>query len=96
MVVYSFYLFTRSSHCICYREWRRNKYTRDAPGDQKNMFGMLFALRNFCSTLTPKAPPPRVLTPGVGLATSPTPPAGAAAGAAAGGDGEGATKVAAP
>lgn len=53
MVVYCFYLFDRSGTCLCYREWNRPRRMLDSAGDQANMFGMLFALRQFCMKLSP-------------------------------------------
>lgn len=53
MTVYSFYLFDRVGTCLCYHEWKRPKAVQDASDDQKNMFGMLFALRNFSMKLSP-------------------------------------------
>lgn len=53
MTVYCFYLFDRSGTCLCYREWKRTVKVHDASDDQKNMFGMLFALRNFSMKLSP-------------------------------------------
>ena len=54
MPVHSFYLFDRSGTCLCYREWGRSVKAQDAGDDQKNMFGMLFALRNFSMKLSPQ------------------------------------------
>ena len=51
MTVYSFYLFNRDGTCLCYREWQRPKKVLDNFHDQKNMFGMLFALRGFAMKL---------------------------------------------
>ena len=53
MTVYCFYLFDRTGTCLCYREWKRPRPVQDAGDDQKNMFGMLFALRNFSIKLSP-------------------------------------------
>lgn len=62
MTVYSFYLFDRTGTCLCYHEWHRPKKVDDSSDDQKNMFGMLFALRNFSMKLSPNpdAGTPRV------------------------------------
>lgn len=54
MVVYSFYLFDRSGSCLLYREWHRKLKSCEASDDQKNMFGMLFALRNLTAKLSPQ------------------------------------------
>lgn len=54
MTVFSFYLFDRSGTCLTYKQWKRPRQIDDADDDQKNMFGMLFALRNFASKLSPK------------------------------------------
>lgn len=53
MTVYSFYLFNRGGTCLCYREWKRPHHVHTADDDQKTMFGMLFALRNFALKLAP-------------------------------------------
>ncbi|PXF40900.1 Trafficking protein particle complex subunit 1 [Gracilariopsis chorda] len=53
MAVYCFYLFDRTGTCLCYYEWNRSRSLQDASDDQKNMFGMLFALRNFSVKLSP-------------------------------------------
>lgn len=53
MTVYSFYLFDRTGSCLCYYEWQRPKKVADSSDDQKNMFGMLFALRSFSMKLSP-------------------------------------------
>jgi hypothetical protein len=56
MTVYAFYLFDRQGNCLCYREWSRPKLMKDATQDQKNTFGLLFALKNFCQKLSPTQP----------------------------------------
>lgn len=53
MTVFSFYLFDRTGTCLCYHEWNRAQSIHEAIDDQKNMFGMLFALRNFSIKLSP-------------------------------------------
>lgn len=53
MAVYCFYLFDRSGRLLCYREWCRARRTHAGEDDAKSMFGLLFALRNFCSKLSP-------------------------------------------
>lgn len=53
MTVFTFYLFDRAGTCLVYREWKRAVKPADASDDQKNMFGMLFALRNFSQKLSP-------------------------------------------
>lgn len=53
MAVFSFYLFDRTGNCLCYRDWQRTRPPLDRSDDQKNMFGMLFALRNFSIKLSP-------------------------------------------
>jgi trafficking protein particle complex subunit 1 len=53
MAVYSFYLFDRTGACLCYREWARTLRVNKPEDDQKNMFGMLFALREFTVELSP-------------------------------------------
>jgi trafficking protein particle complex subunit 1 len=55
MTVHSFYLFDRSGTCLCYREWSRTLKVHRPVDDQKTMFGMLFALRNFSIKLSPTA-----------------------------------------
>lgn len=52
MTVFSFYLFDRSGTCLLYHDWTRRRPARDAGDDQKNMFGLLFALRNFATKLS--------------------------------------------
>eukprot|EP00871_Galdieria_phlegrea_P004873 jgi/Galph1/5387/GphlegSOOS_G4051.1 len=56
MTVYAFYLFDRKGNCLCYREWYRPKLMKDATQDQKNIFGLLFALKNFCGKLSLQQP----------------------------------------
>lgn len=53
MTVYSFYLFDRCGQCLTYTQWKRPQQVHNADDDQKTMFGMLFALRNFSSKLAP-------------------------------------------
>lgn len=53
MTVHNFYLFNREGTCLCYREWSRNAKVEDSGNDQKNMFGLLYALRQFVSKLSP-------------------------------------------
>lgn len=53
MTVHSFYLFDRTGACLCYREWVRSLRVNKPEDDQKNMFGMLFALREFTTELSP-------------------------------------------
>lgn len=53
MAVYSFYIFDRTGTCLCYYEWQRTLQPADSSNDRKNMFGMLFALRNFSMKLSP-------------------------------------------
>lgn len=55
MTVFSFYLFDRAGTCLVYKEWKRTVKAIDTDDDQKNMFGMLFALRNFSQKLSPNA-----------------------------------------
>ena len=55
MTVHSFYLFNRQGTCLCYREWSRPSRVLNAANDQKNMFGLLFALRQFSTKLSPKS-----------------------------------------
>lgn len=55
MAVFSFYLFDRTGTCLCYHEWQRTRQPQDMSDDHKNMFGMLFALRNFSIKLSPDA-----------------------------------------
>lgn len=57
MPVYCFYLFDRAGTCLCYHEWQRAVAVHDAGDDQKNMFGMLFALRTFSIKLAPAGSP---------------------------------------
>lgn len=59
MTVYSFYLFNRSGVCLIYNEWKRPHQVHSADDDQKHMFGMLFALRDFSIKLSsPPSPSP--------------------------------------
>lgn len=53
MTVYCFYLFDRSGSCLCYREWNRPRPGIDALQDQRNVFGMLFAIKQLCGSLAP-------------------------------------------
>ena len=53
MTVHSLHLFDRAGTCLCYRDWGRPAGAGDAGNDRKNMFGMLFALRQFCGQLGP-------------------------------------------
>lgn len=55
MTVYSFYLFDRRGTCLTYTQWKRPHQVFDSDDDQKTMFGMLFALRNFSSKLSPES-----------------------------------------
>lgn len=52
MTVFCFYLFDRSGQCLCRREWHRTRKVKDHAEQQKLMFGMLFALKNFCQKLS--------------------------------------------
>jgi trafficking protein particle complex subunit 1 len=56
MTVHSFYLFDRLGTCLCYREWARTLSVHTPDDDQKTMFGMLYALRNFAVKLSPSTP----------------------------------------
>lgn len=53
MTVYSFYLFDRRGTCLHYNEWDRPRPLPggDHDGDRKNMFGLVFALRNMTGKL---------------------------------------------
>lgn len=63
MTVYSFYLFDRRGVCLCYREWSRAQSMHSQEDDQKTMFGMLFALRNFTAKLAPAPASPTDAAP---------------------------------
>lgn len=54
MTVYSFYLFDRHGTCLHYEEWKRPRGAMDGDGDgdRKNMFGLIFALRNMTAKLS--------------------------------------------
>lgn len=54
MTVYSFYLFDRHGTCLHYEEWKRPRGAMDGDGDgdRKNMFGLIFALRNMTFKLS--------------------------------------------
>lgn len=54
MTVYSFYLFDRHGTCLHYEEWKRPRGAMDGDGDgdRKNMFGLIFALRNMTVKLS--------------------------------------------
>lgn len=53
--MFSFYLFDRSGTCLTYKQWKRPRQVDDSDDDQKNMFGMLFALRNLAIKLAPQS-----------------------------------------
>lgn len=55
MTVHALYLFDRNGTCLCYREWSRALKVHSEEDDQKTMFGMLFALRNFTIKLSSTA-----------------------------------------
>lgn len=63
MTVFSFYLFDRTGTCLFYNDWKRSVQPQDLTDDQKNMFGMLFALRNFSIKLSPDCNKPDKGTP---------------------------------
>ncbi|KAK4535855.1 hypothetical protein CDCA_CDCA06G1880 [Cyanidium caldarium] len=52
-VFYNFYLFNREGACLCYREWNRPRPGVDALQDQRNMFGLLFAMKQLCNGWAP-------------------------------------------
>lgn len=63
MAIYCFYLFDRRGVCLCYREWARAQSVHTREDDQKTMFGMLFALRNFAAKLAPAGVSPADAAP---------------------------------
>lgn len=58
MVVFNLYIFNRQGICIHYREWSRPKDVKHGAGsqqdDQKQLFGLLWTMNNFCSTMNPR------------------------------------------
>ncbi len=54
MGCFNMYILNREGTCLCYHEWRRPRPCDLPPeDDQKNMFGLLFALRTFAAALDP-------------------------------------------
>lgn len=54
MGCFNMYILNREGTCLCYHEWRRPRACDLPPeDDQKNMFGLLFALRTFAAALDP-------------------------------------------
>ncbi|KAA8497924.1 Trafficking protein particle complex subunit 1 [Porphyridium purpureum] len=53
MTVYCLYIFNRYGECLLYRVYKRTYAPRDPGDEQKNMYGMLFAMRNFCQKMSP-------------------------------------------
>mmetsp|Transcript_3091 Transcript_3091/g.5447 ORF Transcript_3091/g.5447 Transcript_3091/m.5447 type:complete len:152 (+) Transcript_3091:60-515(+) len=52
MAIYCMYIFDRNGNCLLYREWNRTRLRVDIAGEEKNLYGMLFALCNFCRQLS--------------------------------------------
>ena len=54
MVVYNFYVFSRSGTCLYYAEWNRerNPLKDNMEEDHRLMFGLVFSLQNFVQKLS--------------------------------------------
>lgn len=54
MGCFNMYILNRDGTCLHYHEWKRPRPCDLPPeDDQKNMFGLLFALRTFTAALDP-------------------------------------------
>jgi hypothetical protein len=53
MQIYNFYLFDRRGNCLYYREWQRSRTEIDTRQEQRNLVGLLFALKQLCKSLAP-------------------------------------------
>ena len=49
----TFYLFDRHGTCLHYTEWRRPVKAENALHEQRNLFGVLWSLRQLCAALDP-------------------------------------------
>ena len=51
----TFYMFDRHGTCLHYTEWRRPVQADNAVHEHRNMFGVLWSLRQLCAVLDPSA-----------------------------------------
>ncbi len=58
MVCLNIYLFNRQGLCVFYHDWHRTQSAAQGVGstesDQKQMFGFLWTMSNFCVAIDPK------------------------------------------
>ena len=50
---FTFYLFDRHGTCLSYTEWKRPVKAENALHEQRNLFGVLWSLRQLCAALDP-------------------------------------------
>lgn len=58
-MIHNLYIFDRNGRCLYYKEWNRDQYTlRESPDeDRKLVFGLIFSLKQFVTSLSPKPYP---------------------------------------
>lgn len=56
-MIYALYIFTRGGECVYVRKWNKDRQRRHRQLDheKKNLFGLLFSLKQFANALTPAA-----------------------------------------
>lgn len=58
-MIHNLYIFDRNGQCLYYKEWNRDQYTlRESPDeDRKLVFGLIFSLKQFVTSLSPRPYP---------------------------------------
>ncbi|EGC33196.1 hypothetical protein DICPUDRAFT_37126 [Dictyostelium purpureum] len=58
-MIYNIYIFNKDGLCVYYEEWNKRKQSVNLAEDQKLLFGMLYSLKAFISTSSPKPIDPK-------------------------------------
>ncbi|KAF2077815.1 hypothetical protein CYY_000860 [Polysphondylium violaceum] len=58
-MIFNIYIFNKEGVCIYFEEWNKKKGSANTAEDQKLLFGMLYSLKAFISTSSPKPIDPK-------------------------------------
>ncbi|KAN0004670.1 hypothetical protein ACTFIU_001908 [Dictyostelium citrinum] len=53
-MIYNIYIFNKDGICIYYEDWNKKKQSQNQAEDQKLLFGMLYSLKAFITSSSPK------------------------------------------
>ncbi|EAL70688.1 hypothetical protein ACTFIW_011982 [Dictyostelium discoideum] len=53
-MIYNIYIFNKDGTCIYYEDWNKKKQSQNQSEDQKLLFGMLYSLKAFITSSSPK------------------------------------------